>query len=633
MELDLETILRDTPRELCYPENFHGPKDYLHYLHSFLREDFLGPLRKDLSNICKGCCDNLVASIRHGTVELESTTWEASNLQKVQLKLVENRGTDREIQPGALVFLADSNQKLFFGILSELKTTPNVTLEIHSGEDLPFHKFVLYEYTVYYEAYRHSLSNLSNQKYETVPFQQVLIDRATENTDVMLFKENMILKPSKRNNNNYSKLKEDVSSLFQKLNLTSKAENNEDKFSRIDAEDTWISTQLDESQREAIVRSLTRQVSIIQGPPGTGKSLVGAEIVRIMLENRERLTGKLAPPVLVICQTNSALDQFLEMLLNFTSKIIRIGSRSLSDKLDSHNLNALKNYISQNLLRRQASYEQEKGLLSEMNTLKLSIENSAQVDKDDLSRLADLRGRIQHLRRCEEANMCRKADILGMTVTGAAKNRELLELVKPGLVMVEEAAEILEAHLVAALPTSAKQLVMIGDHKQLRPATANHDLLVRCPQFGESLFERLIRAGAPFSSLGVQHRMAPAIAECLMSVYPDLTSHESVLHRPPLPGVDRNVLFLDHREPEDQDTGGQRRSRSNTHEAHMAVRLAQHLVRLGIPRSDIVILSAYSGQLGLVRALLVREQLDMETDTVDNYQGEEKEVVILSLVR
>ena len=83
MELNLETTLRDTPRELCFPVNFQSPKDYLHHLHSLLKEDFLGPLRKDISNICKSCCDQLVTSICHGAVEIESRTREAPNLQKV----------------------------------------------------------------------------------------------------------------------------------------------------------------------------------------------------------------------------------------------------------------------------------------------------------------------------------------------------------------------------------------------------------------------------------------------------------------------------------------------------------------------------------------------------------------------
>ena len=373
--INLETILRDTTPVQYYPESSQNSKDYLHHLHNLLREDFLGPLRSDLRNISEGRCDQLGASICHGTVEVESTSWEAPSIQKVQLKFTQNRGgTDREIPSGALVFLAE--RKFIFGILSE-QNISNVTLEIHTGEDLTLHKFQLYEYTVYYEAYRHSLSNLLNQKYQIVPLQQFLIDRVTENLDVMLFKENVILKPTKRTNK-FSKSKEDVSSLFQKLNLTSKAENSEDKLVCIDAKDAWTSTSYDESQRAAIIGSLTRRLSLIQGPPGTGKSLVGSEIVRIILENRDRLSGKLSPPVLVICQTNSALDKFLEIVLMITSKIIRIGSRSKSDKLECHNLSALKSHMSQNLLRRQAFYEQEKELLSEINSLKSFIVNSTQ---------------------------------------------------------------------------------------------------------------------------------------------------------------------------------------------------------------------------------------------------------------
>ena len=133
--INLETILNDTP-ELCYHENSHIPKtDYLHHLHNLLREDFLGPLRNDLRNITKGCFDQLGASTCHGTVEVESTTWEAPSIQRVQLKFIQNREeTDREIPPGALVFLASNERKFIFGILSE-QNISNVTLEIHIAKD------------------------------------------------------------------------------------------------------------------------------------------------------------------------------------------------------------------------------------------------------------------------------------------------------------------------------------------------------------------------------------------------------------------------------------------------------------------------------------------------------------------
>ena len=59
-----------------------------------------------------------------------------------------------------------------------------------------------------------------------------------------------------------------------------------------------------------------------------------------------------------------------------------------------------------------------------------------------------------------------------MTTTAVAKMRRLLQAVKPEIVVVEEAAEVLESHIVTALTASTKHLVLIGDHQQLRPGTA-----------------------------------------------------------------------------------------------------------------------------------------------------------------
>jgi len=58
-----------------------------------------------------------------------------------------------------------------------------------------------------------------------------------------------------------------------------------------------------------------------------------------------------------------------------------------------------------------------------------------------------------------------------MTITCATKRKRLLELLEPKIVIVEEASEIGEAHLIAALPSSVERLILIGDHKQLKPYT------------------------------------------------------------------------------------------------------------------------------------------------------------------
>ena len=115
---------------------------------------------------------------------------------------------------------------------------------------------------------------------------------------------------------------------------------------------------LDASQREALLTALTRKVAVIQGPPGTGKTYLGLKIVQVLLDNRkywngpreepinEIARGRMAGrrlritrpvehvPILVICYTNHALDQFLEGIMAFTRKIVRIGGQSKCKALE-----------------------------------------------------------------------------------------------------------------------------------------------------------------------------------------------------------------------------------------------------------------------------------------------------------
>jgi len=64
-----------------------------------------------------------------------------------------------------------------------------------------------------------------------------------------------------------------------------------------------------------------------------------------------------------------------------------------------------------------------------------------------------------------------EAAVIGMTTTGVAKFQALIQQARPELIIVEEAAEVLEAHILAALSSATKHLVLIGDHEQLRPST------------------------------------------------------------------------------------------------------------------------------------------------------------------
>ena len=107
--------------------------------------------------------------------------------------------------------------------------------------------------------------------------------------------------------------------------------------------EAWPSVEglpLNKSQLEALKTAITTEFSVIQGPPGTGKTYVGAKIVRCLLDNRRAWDPHQTSPMLMVCYTNHALDQFLEKVLEFlpSRKIIRVGGRSKSDKLQNCNL-------------------------------------------------------------------------------------------------------------------------------------------------------------------------------------------------------------------------------------------------------------------------------------------------------
>jgi superfamily I DNA and/or RNA helicase len=115
------------------------------------------------------------------------------------------------------------------------------------------------------------------------------------------------------------------------------------------------------------------------------------------------------------------------------------------------------------------------------------------------------------------------------------------------VVLIEEAAEILEAHVLTCLSPSVKRLIMIGDHQQLRPKLEHYPLRKESGKgidFDISLFERLVtKLSFPASLLNVQHRMRPEISDLIRPVYPSLEDHPSVSNRENLLGNSQHNPF------------------------------------------------------------------------------------------
>ena len=108
-----------------------------------------------------------------------------------------------------------------------------------------------------------------------------------------------------------------------------------------------------------------------------------------------------------------------------------------------------------------------------------------------------------------------------MTTTGAAKFKKLLSSVSSKIMIVEEAAQILEAHMTTSLTKDLEHIILIGDHEQLRPSLNVHRLAENF-NLDISMFERLINNDFENVMLLSQRRMRPEISEIVRCIYPNL---------------------------------------------------------------------------------------------------------------
>ena len=232
--------------------------------------------------------------------------------------------------------------------------------------------------------------------------------------------------------------------------------------------------------------------------------------------------------------------------------------------------------------------------------------------------------------------------VVGCTTTGLTKYRKLIELLEPRVMLIEEAAETREANITSALFPSLEQLILVGDHMQLTPHTDLNELAKDPYNLCVSLFERMVNLKMAHAVLNVQRRMVPEIRRILKPFYSKLQDHKSVLDklvRPPVPGMGGvSSYFFCHKWPESRTY---QQSWVNEDEAQMIVGFVRYLVQNGTSPSKITVLTLYRGQRSVIREKLRRDVIlnnlnllrEYNVHTVDGYQGEENDIVILSLVR
>ncbi|RKO96877.1 P-loop containing nucleoside triphosphate hydrolase protein [Caulochytrium protostelioides] len=242
--------------------------------------------------------------------------------------------------------------------------------------------------------------------------------------------------------------------------------------------------------------------------------------------------------------------------------------------------------------------------------------------------------------------------VMGVTTSSLANRLDLIRAVRPKILICEEAAETLEAHSLISLLPSVEHVLMNGDHKQLRPVVSSYELTAasqegRAISYDISLFERMVAPPPdlaatnvlPYDTLEIQRRMTPDVSKLIRkSVYPFLQDGESVHDYPLVPGMLNRVFWQHHYFGEESDE----ESFFNPFEVDMVTALVKYLTECGTKAQNIAVITPYKYQMqrlkqAIYSALQVRPYdplAEVPTIvTVDEFQGCEADVVVVSMVR
>jgi len=387
---------------------------------------------------------------------------------------------------------------------------------------------------------------------------------------------------------------------------------------------------LNGSQREAVSAALSRRLTLIQGPPGTGKTHTAVEILTIMAEHG-------SGPILATADSNVAVDNLLQGLLERGVRAIRTGQPvKVRDELREATLDA---HLAEHPLKLDVSAIQDDTREIQRGMTRLKGREKGLAHRDVNRNWKEIRA----LERRMIEEVLDRAQVICATCIGTG-HHAVAERRFP-TVLIDEATQATEPACLVPIVRGARQLILVGDHRQLPPTIISQRAMR--DGLGMSLFERLVEAGVEPFLLAKQYRMHPAISE-----FPSARFYGGLLDdgvtaedRPAPAGFiwpdwDRPVAFVPVEGLEGTDSESQ--SRFNPEEASLVLRLVEMLLEGGeVGAGEIGIITPYNGQVRMLSDLFdgaggrgEEEPFEgLEIRSVDGYQGREKEVIIFSCVR
>ncbi|WP_294604918.1 AAA domain-containing protein [uncultured Bacteroides sp.] len=386
---------------------------------------------------------------------------------------------------------------------------------------------------------------------------------------------------------------------------------------------------LNSTQETAVNKVLcSRDVSIVHGPPGTGKTTTLVEAIYETL-HRE-------PQVLVCAQSNTAVDWISEKLVDRGVNVLRIGNPTrVNDKMLS--------FTYERRFESHPSYTELWGIRKAIREMNGRRRGSYEERESARNRLSRLRDRATQLEIQINADLFDSAHVIASTLVSS--NHRILNGRRFGTLFIDEAAQALEAACWIAI-RKADRVVLAGDHCQL-PAT------IKCYEAARAglehtLMERIVTTKpSVVSLLKIQYRMNEAIMHFPSQWFYDgqLEAAPEIRHRGIL-DWDTPITWIDTSEMEfKEEFVGETFGRINREEAHLLLKeLEVYIQRIGghrilDERIDFGIISPYKAQVQYLRnkiktsAALRPYRSQLTVNTVDGFQGQERDVVFISLVR
>lgn len=399
--------------------------------------------------------------------------------------------------------------------------------------------------------------------------------------------------------------------LFEKIHQAdADTTNNEPiNFSSFD----FQNKKLNESQQQAVGKVVQNNgITILHGPPGTGKTTTLAEAVLQLIKNGEK--------VLIAAPSNTAVDHFAKTLIQKGVKLLRVGNSSkVDDEIFSH---TPEGKMSNSNIQKEI--KQLKIRAEEFRRMALKYKRSfgkAEREQRNLlfKEVKEIRNEIKKLQRYHEDKLLDEADVIAGTPIGLYD--ENLHNRKFDTLIVDEAGQCIEP-LAWCIFSKAEKIVLAGDHWQLPPTVLSNEAAML--GFNNSILERAITNCNSVILLNVQYRMREAIAG-FSSQYFYNSLLQTAKH---LQNKGTHITFIDTAgSGYNEKHGPDGVSLQNEGELQIVNKILEQ-EQWNLSASAFI--SPYAGQV-----VAATEELPapLRKSTIDSFQGQEKENIIVSLVR